>query len=807
MTSPDSKRKPNKKQSPKVPAGGRCSLARSSAAAARRPSSPALPRFAGRRGRVSLGATAYSDGVAFAVRSFTARKIELCLFDSTASTRESERIELRAGEGGYFYAFVPGIAPGQLYGYRAHGPFAPYEGHLFNPLKVLFDPYATEVGRPALAIGQPAPARGKIAPMDGRFSELMLTLDRTELDAGNVRPNLSDSAPSAPLAAVASRSDFDWGNDSRPAIPWKHTIIYETHIISLTKLHPEVPAADRGTLLGLAHPAITRHLKNLGVTTLELQPINLTLDEEHLVRRGLTNYWGYNPIGMFCVDPRICSSSSRLSPIDQLRFAVRALHKAGIEVILDVVLNHSAEGNHNGITACFRGLDNSSYYRLSAADQLYQDDVTGCGNSLQLDNPLMLELALDALRYWAEEAHIDGFRFDLGLSLGRVRGDFTPDAPFFQAINQDPALSELKLIAEPWDLGLGGYQPGAFLHPWREWNGRFRDSARAFWSGGDHVVGAMATALAGSSHTYPEQRGPLAGINFVTCHDGFSLRDLWSYQTKHNEANGEDNRDGSDNNLSSNCGVEGETPDKNINERRLRLSRSCLASLLFSAGVPMLLGGDELRRTQNGNNNAYCQDSAISYYDWTPLFSDGPKNSLCREVPEFINFLSEIVKLRGELRAPTTSRFFTGLSDSDGLCDLSWWKADGQELDPDDWTKPKLHTFAALFNLGKMQTDFVSPDASELIVERDTDFEISLALIVFNASRETARFVLPTLKQLPIGGWIKRLDTFSGAITKGTPLKPSAPIQVREESLQILTANVPSERAKPSANQSRKVAK
>src|SRR3982750_4770081 len=522
-----------------------------------------------------LGATWDGVGVNFALFSEHATRVELCLFDSPDAERESLTIHLTEQTDMVWHGYLPDVRPGQLYGYRVHGPYNPHHGHRFNPNKVVMDPYARVVGRPV------------------RWDESLFGF-QTGSDDATFDPR--DSASHAPLAAVVDTA-FTWGEDRPLRTPWHETLIYELHVKGFTQLHPDIPEPLRGTYLGLASEPAIRHLVSLGVTAVELMPVHHHADDWHLVQRNLKNYWGYNTLSYF---------------------APAARYAAGLEVILDVVYNPPAEGNHFGPTISLRGIDNRTYYRLQPHAARYYEDFTGCGNTLNMRSPRVLQLIMDSLRYWVTEMHVDGFRFDLASALARELHAVDKLGAFFDIIHQDPILSQVKLIAEPWDLGEGGYQVGNFPTKWTEWNGKYRDAVRRFWRGDRRAVSELATRLAGSSDLY-EQRGrrPYASINFITAHDGFTLADLVSYNDRHNEANGENNADGENHNLSWNCGVEGPTADRRILEVRDRQRRNIMATLLLSVGGPMISGGDELCRTQEGNNNAYCQDNGVSWTDWT----------------------------------------------------------------------------------------------------------------------------------------------------------------------------------------------
>ena len=603
-----------------------------------------------------LGATWDGIGVNFALFSEHATHVELCLFDSPDSAPESTRVTLPEQTDMVWHCYVPGLRPGQLYGYRVHGPYDPHAGHRFNPAKVVLDPYSKAIGRMVrwcdenfgYVIGDPA--------------EDLLRDDR-------------DNAASAPLAAVIDPA-FTWGDDRLPRRPWHETVIYELHVKGLTWLHPEVPKPLRGTFAGLASETAIGHLRELGVTAVELMPVHHHAMDRHLVESGLSNYWGYNTLSYFAPDVRYSSVRSPADTVREFKTMVRALHAEGIEVILDVVYNHTAEGNHLGPTLSLRGIDNAAYYRLGEDRRCYVD-FTGCGNTLDMTHPRVLQLIMDSLRYWAVEMHVDGFRFDLASALARELYEVDKLGAFLDIIHQDPVISQVKLIAEPWDLGQGGYQVGNFPVLWTEWNGKYRDTVRRFWRGDGGTVSEFATRLAGSADLYEHSgRRPYASINFVTSHDGFSLQDLASYNTKHNQANLENNADGDDNNLSWNCGVEGPTDDPAIVKLRERQKRNFMATLLLSQGVPMIRGGDELSHAQRGNNNTYCQDNELSWLDWN---LDDRKRA-------FLDFVRQVIGIRRESRALRRRRFLHGQCIRGGnIKDITWFSPLGREMTEENW--------------------------------------------------------------------------------------------------------------------------
>ncbi|WP_209723531.1 glycogen debranching protein GlgX [Marmoricola sp. OAE513] len=603
-----------------------------------------------------LGATFDGSGTNFALFSEVAEKVELCLFDVDADGRRSEtRVPLTEVDGFVWHAYLPQVQPGQLYGYRVHGPWDPAQGLRCNPSKLLLDPYAKATA-------------GDIAWDPSLFSY--------RFDAPEER-NDDDSADQMVLGVVVNPY-FDWEGDRRPRVPYAETVIYEAHVKGLTQLHPAVPEDLRGTYAGLAHQAVTDHLNRLGVTAIELMPVHQFVHDDVLTQKGLRNYWGYNTLGFFAPHAGYASAAAVAVPgqqVQEFKSMVKAMHAAGIEVILDVVYNHTAEGNHLGPTLSFKGIDNAAYYQLVADDRQYYMDYTGTGNSLNVGHPHSLQLLMDSLRYWVTEMHVDGFRFDLASTLAREFYEVDRLATFFELVQQDPVVSQVKLIAEPWDVGPGGYQVGNFPPQWTEWNGAYRDTVRDFWRG-EPALGEFASRVAGSADLYEHSgRRPVASINFITAHDGFTLHDLVSYDQKHNEANGEDGNDGADDNRSWNHGVEGPTDDPAILEARARDQRNFLVTLLLSQGVPMLLHGDELGRTQHGNNNTYAQDSEIAWMPWENV--DTP----------LLEFTVSLAKLRREHPTFRRQRFFTGTSvrAGDRLNDIVWLHPDGRPMEDDDW--------------------------------------------------------------------------------------------------------------------------
>lgn len=669
-----------------------------------------------------LGATWDGLGVNFAIFSEQATKVELCLFDSLDSQKESHRIELPERDAFVWHGYIRDLRPGQLYGYRVHGPYEPKKGLRFNPNKLLTDPYAKAIVR------------------DTRWHDSLFGYK-----IGHALQDLSfderDSAPYAPLCAVVDPS-FVWGDDRRPDIPWNKTIIYEAHVKGLTALHPEIPPELRGTYAGLATDQVIKHLQKLGVTAIELMPVHYRVNSRVLQDKGLSDYWGYNTLGFFAPDPRFCSTNAGpTEQVQEFKAMVRGLHAAGIEVILDVVYNHTVEGSHLGPTLCFRGIDNASYYRGVIDNPRYYMDYTGCGNTLNMRHPRVLQLMMDSLRYWVEEMHVDGFRFDLASALARELFDVDHLSSFFDVIQQDPVISRVKLIAEPWDVGAGGYQVGNFPPLWTEWNGKYRDTVRRFVKGDAGVLGEMATRLTGSSDLYEKNgRRPHASINFVIAHDGFTLHDLVTYNDKHNQANGENNNDGDNHNNSWNWGIEGETTDPEIRALRQQQKRNFMAILLLSIGVPMISGGDELGRTQKGNNNAYCQDNEISWYHW----------ELDEEQKKFLEFVQKVANIRKHQLAIHRKDFFRGRKDEKGewTNEVLWLRPDGELMQDGNWQDPNARSIAVVIEgIGLEETDPTT----------GTKIEGHSLLIICNASHIDVPFVLPTHKDHTT--WDMMLDT------------------------------------------------
>ncbi len=665
------------------------------------------------------GATWDGEGVNFALFSENATKVELCLFEAPEGNKETARIALPEQTGQVWHVFLPEVRPGQLYGYRVYGPYEPAQGHRFNPAKLLLDPYAKAIA-------------GDLQWGDALFGYIV----------GHPDADLScdgrDSAASMPKSMVVDDS-FDWKNDTHPHIAWNKTVIYEMHVKGFTVRHPKVPEKLRGTYAGLACPAVIEYFHSLGITAVELMPVQRFVQDQRLVDQGLTNYWGYNSIGFFAPEARYASTKRPGEEVAEFKTMVKALHDARIEVILDVVYNHTAEGNQLGPTLCFRGIDNASYYQLVPENPRYYRDYAGCGNSPNMMHPRTLQLILDSLRYWIEVMHVDGFRFDSASSLARTPHGVDQLGAFLDIIQQDPVLSRVKLIAEPWDLGPGGYQVGRFPILWAEWNGKYRDTVRRFWKGDGAQTADLAYRLTGSSDLYEHSgRRPHASINFVTAHDGFTLYDLVSYNDKHNEANGEENRDGIRENQSWNCGAEGPTGDRAVLALRVRQQRNFLATLLLSEGVPMLLAGDEIGRTQKGSNNASCQDNETSWINWN---LDKPQQQLL----DFTRFLTGLFRQHPSLRR---RRFFYGRKIRDGkLKDLSWFRPDGKEMTDIDWGNPQTRCVG----------ERLAGDAVEATDDHGNRIVDDTLMILLNAHYESVPFVLPA--HSPKQHWELVLDT------------------------------------------------
>lgn len=671
-----------------------------------------------------LGATWDGGGVNFALFSEHATSVELCLFNSAEDTKEASRVQLKEQTDRIWHLYLPDVRPGQLYGYRVHGPFDPTAGHRFNANKVLLDPYARAIGR---GIGWSDAMFGHVVGHEsGPASEDLHVDDR-------------DNAWCAPLGVVVD-SQFRWGDDAHPRTPWHKTLIYEMHVKGFTKLNPNVPEPVRGTYSGLASSAAIHHLKELGVTAVELMPVHSHVDDRHLVTHGLCNYWGYNTLSFFAPETRYSSASRPDEVINEFKNMVKRLHEAGIEIILDVVYNHTGEGNERGPTLSLRGIDNASYYRLMPHNRRLYQDFTGCGNTLNMQTPRVLQLIMDSLRYWVQEMHVDGFRFDLASALARELHDVDKLSAFFDIILQDPILSQVKLIAEPWDLGSGGYQVGNFPHLWSEWNGRYRDTIRRFWAGDGGLISEVATRLTGSSDLYQHNgRKPYASINFVTAHDGFCLRDLVTYHEKRNLANLEENRDGDNHNNNWNCGVEGETTDPKIQSLRLKQRKNLLATLLLSQGVPMIRSGDELEQTQQGNNNPYCQDNEISWINWV----------LNAEQKQFLEFVKQMTALWHAQPVLKRRNFFQGRQILGvDVNDVAWLTRDGEEIaDHHYWNSGELHALGMRLN----------GESIDEVDERGQPIVGDTLLVLLNSQPGCVSFRLP--RHSPTERWIPYMDT------------------------------------------------
>ena len=688
-----------------------------------------------------LGATFDGTGTNFALFSEVAEKVELCLISDDGT---EERVPLPEVDAFVWHGYLPSVQPGQRYGYRVHGPYEPRNGHRCNPAKLLLDPYARAID------GQ----------VDGHQSLFSYDFDGPE------RVNRDDSAGHT-MTSVVINPYFDWGHDRPPLKDYHESVIYEAHVKGLTQLHPGIPEELRGTYAGMAHPAIIEHLVDLGITAIELMPVHQFVNDPTLQEKSLSNYWGYNTIGFFAPHNGYASSSNPGQQVQEFKQMVKALHEANIEVILDVVYNHTAEGNHLGPTLCFRGIDNAAYYRLVDDDQAHYYDTTGTGNSLLMRHPHVLQLLMDSLRYWVNEMHVDGFRFDLASTLARQFHEVDRLSAFFDLVQQDPVISQVKLIAEPWDVGDGGYQVGGFPPLWSEWNGKYRDTVRDFWRGEPSTLAEFASRLTGSSDLYEYTgRKPIASVNFVTAHDGFTLHDLVSYNEKHNEANGEDNKDGESHNRSWNCGVEGPTDDPAVLRLRWRQQRNFLTTLLLSQGVPMISHGDELGRSQGGNNNGYCQDNEVTWVDW----------ELDEAEQRHLAFTRDLVDLRRSHPVLRRRRFFHGNADHGGeseLGDIAWFTTSGEHMSEEDWNKGYARAVMVFLN-GEA---IVEPDVrGERVV--DDSF-----LVIYNASPETLTFTLPPVDFGSV--WTCVLDTDHNLET-GAEVKAAGSVEIAGRSTLVL---------------------
>lgn len=690
-----------------------------------------------------LGATWDGRGVNFALYAENATGVELCLFDQRMGATQSAIVKMEERTHHMYHVYLPDVKPGQLYGYRVHGPYDPNNGQRYNPAKLLIDPYAKAIA-------------GTIEWNDSLFG----------YEVGHKNEDLAiskaDSAPFIPKSVVVD-DHFDWGGDRAPKIPYHLSIIYETHVKGFTKMHPDIPEEIRGTYAGMAHPVTISYLKDLGVTAVELLPVHHFVADRHLKEKGLTNYWGYNSIGFFAPDIRYSATGKTYEQVTEFKNMVKELHKAGIEVILDVVYNHTAEGNHMGPTLSFKGIDNSSYYRLMENKRYYMD-YTGTGNTLRANLPNVLRLMMDSLRYWIQEMHVDGFRFDLASALARELHEVNKLSSFFDVIHQDPVISQVKLIAEPWDVGEGGYQVGNFPPGWTEWNGKYRDCIRDYWRGADSVLGEFAARFTGSPDLYQDDnRRPTASINFITAHDGFTLHDLVSYNEKHNEANGENNQDGESHNRSWNCGVEGPTDKKEVIQLRQQQKRNFLTTLFLSQGIPMMLAGDELSRTQQGNNNAYCQDNEISWVNWH------------KADKELMEFTRELIALRRSHPTFCRRKWFQGQPIKGvGVEDIAWFLPEGTEMTDEHWNTSFAKSLGVYLNGKGIHT----PNAfGEQII--DDSF-----YIIFNAHHEGLDYHLPPAKYGAV--WNKILDTSRATINGGETFKAGDSVKVPARSVVLL---------------------
>jgi len=662
-----------------------------------------------------LGASYDGAGTNFALFSEVAEAVELCLFGEDGT---ETRVSMAERNSLVWHTYLPRIDPGQRYGYRVHGPYEPQRGLRCDPSKLLLDPYAKAV-------------EGEV-----QWAPAMFSYDLYDPSARNT----DDSAPHA-MKSVVTNPYFDWQDDRPPHHSYHESVVYEAHVRGLTMTHPGVPDEIRGTYAGFAHPEVIEHLTDLGVSAVELMPVHQFVQDSRLVDKGLANYWGYNTIGFFAPHNTYSSTGQRGQQVLEFKAMVRALHRADIEVILDVVYNHTAEGSHLGPTLAFRGIDNQAYYRLDGDEPAHYYDTTGTGNTLLMRNPHVLQLIMDSLRYWVLEMHVDGFRFDLAASLARQFHEVDRLSAFFDLVHQDPVVSQVKLIAEPWDVGPGGYQVGNFPPAWTEWNGKFRDTLRDFWRGEPGTLGELAARLSGSADLYESDgRAPYASINFVTAHDGFTLRDLVSYEVKRNEANGEGGQDGDNHNRAWNCGVEGETDDVDVLALRARQQRNLLACTLLSQGIPMLLHGDELGRTQRGNNNAYCQDNELSWVDWSRVDKD------------LLDFTRRLIALRAEHPVLRRRVFFTGASDEKGVPDIAWLRTDGEPMGAEDWDRAEVRALAVLFN-GHAMTE-PGPRGEEI---DDGRF-----WLLMNPGADPVEFAVPRLGEP--ASWTLLLDTGADSV-------------------------------------------
>jgi isoamylase len=689
-----------------------------------------------------LGPTWDGKGVNFTLYSENATGVELCLFDSENSGREIAKIQLTERSNFIWHIYVKDLKPGQLYGFRVHGPYEPENGHRFNANKLLLDPYAKAIS-------------GSIEWNDALFSY------QTGAPEEDLSFSEADSAPYVPKSVVVDQH-FDWGDDTSPSLQYYNTVIYEAHVKGFTKQNPDIPEELRGTYAGIAHPVTIKYLQELGITAIELMPVHHFVSDRYLKEKGLSNYWGYNTIGFFAPDSRYSASESTGQQVNEFKMMVKELHKAGIQVILDVVYNHTAEGNHMGPTLSFKGIDNASYYRLTD-DKRYYNDYTGTGNTLNAYLPNVLRLMMDSLRYWITEMHVDGFRFDLAATLARELHEVNRLGAFFDIIHQDPVISQVKLIAEPWDVGEGGYQVGKFPQGWAEWNGKFRDCIRDYWSGSENTLPEFADRITGSADLYKDYRRPTASINFVTAHDGFTLNDLVSYNEKHNDDNGEDNKDGESHNRSWNCGAEGPADDQDIINLRQRQKRNFMATLFLSQGVPMLVSGDEIGRTQRGNNNAYCQDNEISWLNWAEADQ------------ELLAFTRQLIKLRNSHSVFSRKEWFKGVAVKDSnIEDIAWFLPDGTQMEENHWQQDFAKSVAMYLNGQGIHG--VDSNGKEVI---DDNF-----YLVFNAHDQGLDYKMP--HETYGKQWKVIIDTSKSGELQEQVYQPEETVHVEGRSIVLL---------------------
>jgi isoamylase len=689
-----------------------------------------------------LGPTWDGKGVNFTLYSENATGVELCLFDSENSGREIAKIQLTERSNFIWHIYVKDLKPGQLYGFRVHGPYEPENGHRFNANKLLLDPYAKAIS-------------GSIEWNDALFSY------QTGAPEEDLSFSEADSAPYVPKSVVVDQH-FDWGDDTSPSLQYYNTVIYEAHVKGFTKQNPDIPEELRGTYAGIAHPVTIKYLQELGITAIELMPVHHFVSDRYLKEKGLSNYWGYNTIGFFAPYSRFSASESTGQQVNEFKMMVKELHKAGIQVILDVVYNHTAEGNHMGPTLSFKGIDNASYYRLTD-DKRYYNDYTGTGNTLNAYLPNVLRLMMDSLRYWITEMHVDGFRFDLAATLARELHEVNRLGAFFDIIHQDPVISQVKLIAEPWDVGEGGYQVGKFPQGWAEWNGKFRDCIRDYWSGSENTLPEFADRITGSADLYKDYRRPTASINFVTAHDGFTLNDLVSYNEKHNDDNGEDNKDGESHNRSWNCGAEGPADDQDIINLRQRQKRNFMATLFLSQGVPMLVSGDEIGRTQRGNNNAYCQDNEISWLNWAEADQ------------ELLAFTRQLIKLRNSHSVFSRKEWFKGVAVKDSnIEDIAWFLPDGTQMEENHWQQDFAKSVAMYLNGQGIHG--VDSNGKEVI---DDNF-----YLVFNAHDQGLDYKMP--HETYGKQWKVIIDTSKSGELQEQVYQPEETVHVEGRSIVLL---------------------